>query len=163
MEQLVTFVSSGGRGLDGFLPDWKHKCRITVKQRLPICRQIVMLRAMYFCYKGIPKITSNLIGHIYVQTNLFHLLVVVVGIAVLILGSRPAKERRRYKVTPSLIGWAQTKNQLCLLCAIKEVTRMVFSRISFHRTPSFVVSTWEYWIFSKTVKSLIQDAPNHII
>ena len=30
----------------------------------------------------------------------------------LILGSRPANERRRYKVTPSLIGWAQTLNQL---------------------------------------------------
>ena len=26
----------------------------------------------------------------------------------LILGLRPAKERRRYKVTASLIGWAQT-------------------------------------------------------
>ena len=26
----------------------------------------------------------------------------------LLLGLRPAKERRRYKVTPSLIGWAQT-------------------------------------------------------
>ena len=26
----------------------------------------------------------------------------------LILGSRPANERCRYKVTPSLIGWAQT-------------------------------------------------------
>ena len=29
-------------------------------------------------------------------------------IARLILGLRPANERRRYKVTPSLIGWAQT-------------------------------------------------------
>ena len=29
----------------------------------------------------------------------------------LILGLRPANERRRYKVTPSLIGWAQTWNQ----------------------------------------------------
>ena len=29
----------------------------------------------------------------------------------LILGLRPANERRRYKVTPSLIGWAQTKNE----------------------------------------------------
>ena len=28
-----------------------------------------------------------------------------------ILGLRPANERRRYKVTPSLIGWAQAKNQ----------------------------------------------------
>ena len=26
----------------------------------------------------------------------------------LILGLRPANERRRYQVTPSLIGWAQT-------------------------------------------------------
>ena len=26
----------------------------------------------------------------------------------LILGLRPANERRHYKVTPSLIGWAQT-------------------------------------------------------
>ena len=26
----------------------------------------------------------------------------------LILGLPPANERRRYKVTPSLIGWAQT-------------------------------------------------------
>ena len=29
----------------------------------------------------------------------------------LILGLHPANERRRYKVTPSLIGWAQTYNQ----------------------------------------------------
>ena len=28
-----------------------------------------------------------------------------------ILGLRPASERRRYKVTPSLIGWAQTQKQ----------------------------------------------------
>ena len=31
-----------------------------------------------------------------------------IGIHGLILGLRPANERRRYKVTPSLIGWAQT-------------------------------------------------------
>ena len=31
----------------------------------------------------------------------------------LILGLRPANERRRYKLTPSLIGWAQTYNQSC--------------------------------------------------
>ena len=29
------------------------------------------------------------------------------------LGLRPANERRRYKITPSLIGWAQTWSQLC--------------------------------------------------
>ena len=29
----------------------------------------------------------------------------------LILGLRPANERRRYKVTPAVIGWVQTQNQ----------------------------------------------------
>ena len=29
-------------------------------------------------------------------------------IPVMILGLHPANERRRYKVTPSLIGWVQT-------------------------------------------------------
>ena len=33
----------------------------------------------------------------------------------LIQGLRPAKERRRYKVTPSLLGWAQTWNQPCYM------------------------------------------------
>ena len=31
----------------------------------------------------------------------------------LILGLHPANERRHYKVTLSLIGWAQTQNQRC--------------------------------------------------
>ena len=31
----------------------------------------------------------------------------------LILGLHPANERRRYKVTPSLTGWAQAKKQPC--------------------------------------------------
>ena len=31
-----------------------------------------------------------------------------------ILGLRPASERLRYKVTPSLIGWVQTYNQPCM-------------------------------------------------
>ena len=30
--------------------------------------------------------------------------------AAMILGLRPANERHRYKVTPSLIGWEQTSN-----------------------------------------------------
>ena len=38
------------------------------------------------------------------------------AISGLILGLRPANERRRYKVTPSLIGWAQTWNQPCTWC-----------------------------------------------
>ena len=32
----------------------------------------------------------------------------LIGWAHTILGLHPANERRRYKVTPSLIGWAQT-------------------------------------------------------
>ena len=32
-----------------------------------------------------------------------------------ILGLPPTNERRRYKVTPSLIGWAQTQNQSCIM------------------------------------------------
>ena len=42
----------------------------------------------------------DVLKHTTLQTN-----TVVAG---LILGLRPANERRRYKVTPSLIGWAQT-------------------------------------------------------
>ena len=33
----------------------------------------------------------------------------------LILGLRPANKRRRYKVTPPIIGWEQTWNQPCNL------------------------------------------------
>ena len=33
-----------------------------------------------------------------------------------ILGLRPANERRRYKVTPPLTGWAQTWNQPWFIC-----------------------------------------------
>ena len=36
----------------------------------------------------------------------------------LILGLHPANERRRYKVTASLIGWIQTQKQPCYYAAI---------------------------------------------
>ena len=49
------------------------------------------------------------------RATLIEWMIVVVGMgadvgyaAGLILGLRPANERRRYKVTPSLIGWAHT-------------------------------------------------------
>ena len=41
----------------------------------------------------------------------------------LILGLCPANERRRYKVTPFLIGWAQTKNQPCWIQGIMAARR----------------------------------------
>ena len=37
----------------------------------------------------------------------------IIGRSGLILGLHPANERRCYKVTPSLIGWAQTQNPPC--------------------------------------------------
>ena len=43
-----------------------------------------------------------------------------------VLGLRPANERRRYKVTPSLIGWAQTKNQLWRYNNFPVPTRCAF-------------------------------------
>ena len=50
----------------------------------------------------------------------------------LILGLRPANERRRYKVTPSLIGWAQMYNQPCMWC-------MVYLLLLY--TPSVIIHT----------------------
>ena len=39
----------------------------------------------------------------------------------LILSLRPANRRCRYKVTPSLIGWAQTLNQLCNYTVVRKM------------------------------------------
>ena len=38
-------------------------------------------------------------------------------------GLRPANERRRYKVTPSLIGWAQAKNQPRVYVCVYDAVR----------------------------------------
>ena len=46
----------------------------------------------------------------------------------LVLGLRPANERRCYKVTPSLIGWAQTWNQPY---AVRAARRDNFTDVSF--------------------------------
>ena len=39
----------------------------------------------------------------------------------IILYMRPAKERWRYTVTPSLIGWTHTQNDPCVLMLIRLV------------------------------------------
>ena len=39
----------------------------------------------------------------------------------LILGLHPANERQRYKVTMSLIGWVQAKNQPCWLSMVHKI------------------------------------------
>ena len=40
----------------------------------------------------------------------------------LILGLCPANEKHHYKVTPSLIGWAQTQNQPCTIFVCLELS-----------------------------------------
>ena len=42
-------------------------------------------------------------------------LMVLLSFGRLILGLQPANERLRHKVTSSLIGWAHTKNQPCVI------------------------------------------------
>ena len=50
-----------------------------------------------------------IIGDHAKQTRVFgNILTHMLTISGLILGLRPANEKRRYKVTPSLIAWAQT-------------------------------------------------------
>ena len=43
----------------------------------------------------------------------------------MILGLRPANERRRYFVTTSLIGWEQNKNQPWSLLSVLELLHVV--------------------------------------
>ena len=45
------------------------------------------------------------------------------------MGLRPANERRRYKVTPSPIGWAQTYNKpvLAILTVLLNDSKIYFS------------------------------------
>ena len=43
----------------------------------------------------------------------------------LILGLRPANERRHYKWTPFILGWAQTWNQPCIVSSTKPQKDLV--------------------------------------
>ena len=52
-----------------------------------------------FCFSLLNRNTLEHFGHHHVHEN-----------TGLILGLHPANARRRYKVTPSLTGWAQSKN-----------------------------------------------------
>ena len=53
----------------------------------------------------------------------------------LILGLRPANERRCYFVTTSLIGWEQAKNQSCAHCTCVHCTVHYFVRAPFRESP----------------------------
>ena len=57
-----------------------------------------------FLIETAPRISSKIMENLIE----FDHLIFVDKLTWLILGLRPANERRRYKVTRSLIGWAQT-------------------------------------------------------
>ena len=62
------------------------------------------------------------------QMHSIAMIVEVLTIPGLLLGLLPANERRRYKVTPSLIGWAQTLNQLSNTMGLVILSNVQVSR-----------------------------------
>ena len=60
----------------------------------------------------------------------------------MILGLRPTNERRRYKVTPSLICWAQILNQPCIYLR-KRTSSSVYQAINRHHGEQYVC--WMTW------------------
>ena len=54
----------------------------------------------------------------------------------LILGLRPANERHRYKITPSLIDWVQTKNQPLKCSGCDSNGSVQYSRMAFAKDMS---------------------------
>ena len=79
----------------------KIVCKMTIISFQPQCVNKTLL---VFLKRS--KASAASVGVIlYPNTEASAMVYPVTG---LILGLRPANERRRYKVTPSLIGWAQT-------------------------------------------------------
>ena len=72
----------------------------------------------------------------------------------LILGLHPANERRRYKVTLSLAGWAQIYNRPCNMAKVWQsfdifqgMERMSDYAISFHYIASSTMFNFDYFVF----------------
>ena len=65
----------------------------------------------------------------------------------LILGLHPANERHCYKVTPSLIGWAQTWRQSCMRIWIKQVTGYKIQLIIMQKYTSVGVFFYD-WVWN---------------
>ena len=60
--------------------------------------------------------------YLLIETSISMCTCIVIGLnqhtwSGIILCGRPANERRRYNVTPSLIGWAHTQNDPCMITA----------------------------------------------
>ena len=93
-------------------------------ERLTIRGFVCVRVCVFFVSVCVPRIIHNVksINEILCQGNAPHLFEFIFKVSCfirhlvghfikhsgLILGLRPANERHRYKVTPSLIGWAQT-------------------------------------------------------
>ena len=82
----------------------------------------------------------------------------------LILGLRPASERRRYKVTPSLTGWAQTWNQHWFFKPWHHngfgQTFINCSALSYFHNQCWLISIWilnleHQWDFSKNAEVVL--------
>ena len=73
----------------------------------------------------------------------------------LILCLRPANERRRYKVTPSLIGWAQTNNQPCNV-SVLDAVKTVF----YHTT--FRCMVWPLYEYNECSSCVYADVTFHL-
>ena len=73
----------------------------------------------------------------------------------LLLGLRPANERRRYKVTPCLIGWAQTNNQPCIYMAgPRKVMRLDCFHWVHMKYDCTLMITISYWPHSSLIIAL---------
>ena len=84
-------------------------CKIAAILLRPQCVKFVS----YMCYLSVDysdlNLSSNSLSYwLVIEWIIYRDVLVAVGTARLILGLGPANKRRRYKVKPSLIGWAQT-------------------------------------------------------
>ena len=88
-------------------PTWKTPFRgrvISLRSAMQNMTQTDNIRSHGRCMKFYAAWPYQIIRFI-------HILIILIRLAAypgLILGMHPANERRRYKVTPSLIGWAKT-------------------------------------------------------
>ena len=88
--------------------NWSAVGRYCCSRACSISLMTVLMRELFFDLDLISPQPSQAITNFIIDTALFTW-------AGLILGLRPANEIRRYKVTPSLIGWTQTWQHIKIL------------------------------------------------
>ena len=105
-------------------------------------------------------------------------IILVSTFAGIILWMHPANERRRYIVTPSLIGWAHKQNDLCILHGENPVrSRWPFwemsieihhfeciPRICYERSYSeFYLSIWNQLVFNQRLQLFVQSPQPYLL